>query len=270
MPLFFTPEDEKQFVLIDIAVVAAMALWRHPPHWVLALVAFQFTVRPRGYFMERLKARATTTVARYLELAIYCVNDMLSGAVMIGGGYDMTQSEVVWAVGWAFVIYGVSLYTGYCQIVTLMGMGTGIYEALVEQGTAIAEACRAKVQEAVDTFGQPVAEFLAVSGAELVLDLRRRELRLIRNDPPPRAIGFDDDAIEAFMPLQKHIAPPADRNMCSICHEDIAINHLWRREPGCGHGFHAECVDPWLRTHERCPMCNVVLRRDVLDLDDVD
>eukprot|EP01084_Bolivina_argentea_P024720 46016_1 len=42
---------------------------------------------------------------------------------------------------------------------------------------------------------------------------------------------------------------------CAICLEDFKINEKLRLLP-CHHGFHVECVDPWLtKSSELCPMC---------------
>lgn len=42
---------------------------------------------------------------------------------------------------------------------------------------------------------------------------------------------------------------------CSICLGDYKEDHMVRKLPYCGHLFHVECVDPWLRIQSSCPIC---------------
>ncbi|KAJ1280860.1 hypothetical protein BS78_04G264500 [Paspalum vaginatum] len=42
---------------------------------------------------------------------------------------------------------------------------------------------------------------------------------------------------------------------CAVCLEAFRPGERRRVLPGCGHGFHAECVDSWLRKSRRCPIC---------------
>eukprot|EP01084_Bolivina_argentea_P037088 68545_1 len=41
---------------------------------------------------------------------------------------------------------------------------------------------------------------------------------------------------------------------CSICLEPLQNNQQKRYLP-CTHGFHSDCIDPWLGTHRTCPVC---------------
>ncbi|KAL3731886.1 hypothetical protein ACJRO7_028706 [Eucalyptus globulus] len=42
---------------------------------------------------------------------------------------------------------------------------------------------------------------------------------------------------------------------CSICLGEYEESDVLRLLPECGHFFHMECVDPWLRLHATCPVC---------------
>ncbi|CAO2040819.1 unnamed protein product [Urochloa humidicola] len=42
---------------------------------------------------------------------------------------------------------------------------------------------------------------------------------------------------------------------CAVCLEAFRGGDRRRVLPGCEHGFHAECVDSWLRKSRRCPIC---------------
>ncbi|KAL6911423.1 hypothetical protein ACP4OV_000228 [Aristida adscensionis] len=42
---------------------------------------------------------------------------------------------------------------------------------------------------------------------------------------------------------------------CAVCLEAFRAGDRRRVLPGCGHGFHAACVDSWLRKSRRCPVC---------------
>ncbi|KAL6888158.1 hypothetical protein ACP4OV_009184 [Aristida adscensionis] len=47
---------------------------------------------------------------------------------------------------------------------------------------------------------------------------------------------------------------------CAICLAVVRDGEPVRLLPACGHLFHVECIDLWLRSHATCPLC----RRDVV------
>ncbi|GJN22149.1 hypothetical protein PR202_gb09690 [Eleusine coracana subsp. coracana] len=46
---------------------------------------------------------------------------------------------------------------------------------------------------------------------------------------------------------------------CAVCLDAFRVGDQCRVLPGCDHGFHAECVDSWLRKSRRCPICRAVV-----------
>ncbi|KAF2318160.1 hypothetical protein GH714_001737 [Hevea brasiliensis] len=41
----------------------------------------------------------------------------------------------------------------------------------------------------------------------------------------------------------------------SICLVEYSDNDVLRLLPDCGHVFHVQCVDQWLKVHPTCPIC---------------
>ncbi|TVU41425.1 hypothetical protein EJB05_14942, partial [Eragrostis curvula] len=85
--------------------------------------------------------------------------------------------------------------------------------------------------------------------------------------PPPRAGGedveqggIDEATLEAFPPAVAYAEarkqrPAAQQACCPVCLENYADADVVRALPDCGHLFHRECVDPWLRLRPTCPVC---------------
>ncbi|KAK2974240.1 hypothetical protein RJ640_016726, partial [Escallonia rubra] len=42
---------------------------------------------------------------------------------------------------------------------------------------------------------------------------------------------------------------------CAVCLHDVAGGETHRKLPKCGHCFHADCIDDWLRSKLTCPLC---------------
>ena len=85
------------------------------------------------------------------------------------------------------------------------------------------------------------------------------ELKQARRNAP-----VDKSILEGPMPLEKEELVAALRfargggtgRTCNICITDYEEGDSYRVLP-CGHRFHIECVDKWLRsTSLRCPLCN--------------
>ena len=42
---------------------------------------------------------------------------------------------------------------------------------------------------------------------------------------------------------------------CSVCLSEFQEDESVRLLPKCGHAFHIQCIDTWLRSHSNCPLC---------------
>jgi hypothetical protein len=51
---------------------------------------------------------------------------------------------------------------------------------------------------------------------------------------------------------------------CTICRCNLNSNSIYADEKGiesvvvtglCGHSFHHECINPWIKTNSNCPIC---------------
>ncbi|KAG2568323.1 RING-H2 finger protein ATL8-like [Panicum virgatum] len=62
------------------------------------------------------------------------------------------------------------------------------------------------------------------------------------------ACGGDEESGEA-----------AAEEECAICLAEFEEGEAVRVLPPCGHGFHAACIDKWLRGHSTCPSCRRIL-----------
>ncbi|MES1917796.1 MAG: hypothetical protein MHM6MM_009502, partial [Cercozoa sp. M6MM] len=49
-----------------------------------------------------------------------------------------------------------------------------------------------------------------------------------------------------------------DRRTCRVCLCEYEEGDMLKTLP-CFHGFHSECIDPWLRNNPSCPVCKHVI-----------
>lgn len=83
-------------------------------------------------------------------------------------------------------------------------------------------------------------------------------------DAPIHAIPDGEDSLH--VPLQAVYALPdfvvesttvLKHDTCAVCLDDFTEGS-WLRELPCSHMFHRACIDPWLVSHGRCPLCKTV------------
>ncbi|CAL9177786.1 unnamed protein product [Musa hybrid cultivar] len=81
--------------------------------------------------------------------------------------------------------------------------------------------------------------------------------------PPPPSKGLKKKVLRALPTLSFDSSAAAAGGVelveCAICLTEFADGDDVRVLPQCGHGFHACCVDTWLRSHSSCPSCRRVL-----------
>ncbi|CAN6253420.1 unnamed protein product [Urochloa humidicola] len=75
------------------------------------------------------------------------------------------------------------------------------------------------------------------------------------------AVGLSAEDLDG-LPCHEHgskVAAGGGGSECAVCLEAFQAGDRCRALPGCEHGFHVDCVDPWLRQSRVCPVCRAVV-----------
>ncbi|XP_048131638.1 RING-H2 finger protein ATL47-like [Rhodamnia argentea] len=70
--------------------------------------------------------------------------------------------------------------------------------------------------------------------------------------------GIDLATIESYPKIRiddDGQVPRPNDNVCTICLSEYQPKEMLRTIPKCGHYFHAQCIDLWLRRNASCPLC---------------
>ncbi|GAB4852546.1 hypothetical protein Ancab_016759 [Ancistrocladus abbreviatus] len=76
-----------------------------------------------------------------------------------------------------------------------------------------------------------------------------------RRGPPPAA----KSAISALKTVE--IKPEEESFVCAVCKDAVSVGELVKELP-CGHGYHGDCIVPWLGSRNSCPVCRFELPTD--------
>ncbi|KAE9456953.1 hypothetical protein C3L33_11159, partial [Rhododendron williamsianum] len=113
---------------------------------------------------------------------------------------------------------------------------------------------RLHAPEMDDYVGNP-EDYLDAAGYEALLQ------NLAESDGNGRR-GAPPASKSAVLGLKKlEIVSEDDCVVCAICKDSVNVGEKAKEMP-CGHGYHEECIVPWLGSRNSCPVCRFELETD--------
>lgn len=90
--------------------------------------------------------------------------------------------------------------------------------------------------------------FSQISAEAFITDFVRQaiEANRYRGNPPASQFGIDH--------LKEETTLEACSEACTVCQDVMEQGAVTLTMP-CGHGFHKDCLMPWLQEHNTCPVC---------------
>lgn len=84
-----------------------------------------------------------------------------------------------------------------------------------------------------------------------------------RHGPPPAAEQAVGQLPEIKMTAEQldDLKKQEKLTECAVCKEEFTTEDLLKRMP-CAHQFHPDCLIPWLKMHNTCPVCRFALPTD--------
>ena len=85
--------------------------------------------------------------------------------------------------------------------------------------------------------------------------------QLMQNDPNrPRAAPASASAVSGLekVVMTSEMVAVGDGLECAVCKDTFGVAHTVVVLP-CSHRFHEDCITPWLKTHNTCPVCRHAL-----------
>ncbi|URD94530.1 Zinc finger, C3HC4 type (RING finger) [Musa troglodytarum] len=76
--------------------------------------------------------------------------------------------------------------------------------------------------------------------------------------PPVAEAGIDEATLKCYPKMaysQAKLEQGTTATCCSICLGDYRDTDVLQMLPQCGHQFHVDCINRWLRSHASCPNC---------------
>ncbi|KAF8410423.1 hypothetical protein HHK36_002952 [Tetracentron sinense] len=113
---------------------------------------------------------------------------------------------------------------------------------------------RVEMPESDGYIGNP-EDYVDAAGFELLLQNMAESDGRARRGAPPAARS----AVSALQTVE--ITPEDEGLVCAICKDSVQIGETARKLP-CGHGYHGDCIVPWLGSRNSCPVCRFELPTD--------